>query len=410
MFLESDRERNRIRKAKGSDGQILRLHFLYYAVIEHPAVNGGDNVFVSRIREGVVTDQGEFEMNSRLAMVSCLVLGGPLSFAVDYNLIDLGSLGGGQTSGLAINNLGQIVGAAHSADGINHAFVYSKGQMIDLGAGAGSAATGINNSGQIIGQFTDGAFLYSMGQLTNLGSLGGGGTYARSINNSGEIVGTSLTAGGSNDAFLYSNGQMTDLGTFGGTWSVAYGINDSGQVLVLAGDSTGHEHFSMYSNGQVTNLGLFGMAGVDYAMFNNSGEVAGWGSIAGQPVAARAFLYSQGQVAYIGPSGTLSDGLGMNNLGAVVGSAGPDGSVTHAYLYSNGHLTNLESLLTTEEPGWNLFDATAINDSGWIVVRGMRGGEFHTFLAEPGAVPEPLTLALCAAALGLAVRRGRKSA
>ena len=68
---------------------------------------------------------------------------------------------------------------------------------------------------------TDPAFLYSNGQLTNLGTLGGEYGQGRGINSSGEIAGYSTLANGSYRAFLYSNGHMAALGTLGADYSVA---------------------------------------------------------------------------------------------------------------------------------------------------------------------------------------------
>ena len=107
--------------------------------------------------------------------------------------------------------------------------------MTDLGTlgGTYSVATGINNSGQIVGYADTAsgqthAFLYSGGTMTDLGTLPGGTySFATGINNNGQIVGYSTTASGQTHAFLYSGGQMTDLGTLpGGTNSWATGIND----------------------------------------------------------------------------------------------------------------------------------------------------------------------------------------
>jgi len=138
------------------------------------------------------------------------------------------------------------VGWAYAAgNAATHAFLYSNGAMSDLGTlgGAGSWASGINSNGQVVGySATAGnaathAFLYSNGAMSDLGTLGGVGSWATGINNNGQVVGYSATAGNAAEhAFLYSGGSMLDLNNLlspglGWMLSEARGINDLGQIV-----------------------------------------------------------------------------------------------------------------------------------------------------------------------------------
>ena len=68
--------------------------------------------------------------------------------------------------------------------------------------------------------------------VTDLGTLGGGGSQAGAINNRGQVVGSAYTASGDYHAFLWEDGEMTDLGTLpGGSFSFAQAINNRGQVV-----------------------------------------------------------------------------------------------------------------------------------------------------------------------------------
>ena len=70
----------------------------------------------------------------------------------------------------------------------------------------------------------------------------------------------------------------------------------------------------------------------------------------------------------------------------------------HAFLYSNGSMTDLNSLIDPAS-GWTLHYAFAINDSGQIVGTGNNSlRQAHAFLLTP--TPEPSTLALLAAGAG----------
>src|SRR5881397_951629 len=70
--------------------------------------------------------------------------------------------------------------------------------------------------------------------ITDLGTLGGTYSYAFGINNAGQVAGGSATptqtGGLSQTAFLWSGGQMINLGTLGGPNSGANPPNASGEV------------------------------------------------------------------------------------------------------------------------------------------------------------------------------------
>ena len=94
--------------------------------------------------------------------------------------------------------------------------------VADLGVPA--YATSINDAGQATGEIYVGtanhAFLYSQGQITDLGTLGGGESYGNGINDKGQVTGRSQLSNNFNiHAFLYTDGQMRDLGALGGSFS-----------------------------------------------------------------------------------------------------------------------------------------------------------------------------------------------
>ena len=79
------------------------------------------------------------------------------SYAVQYEIIDLGTLGGSRSWARGINDSGQIVGESYDSSGNGHAFSYFGGTMTDLGTlgGSYSEARGLNNNGQIEGTSYD---------------------------------------------------------------------------------------------------------------------------------------------------------------------------------------------------------------------------------------------------------------
>jgi probable HAF family extracellular repeat protein len=228
---------------------------------------------------------------------------------------DLGGLPGGggvrtdSNYAYAVNSSGQIVGLAGSSGPTDltggSAFVYSGGTMQSLGLlpgyppggysgwpGPSTAATGINDSGQIVGNafFATGgiavyprpppphAFLYSGGVMQDLGTLPGGSfSEANGINQNGNIVGGADNSSGYERAFLCSGGTMHDLGTLsGGSNSVAFAINGSGQIVGMADNSSGWGHAFLYSNGTMQDLGTLPGAVKSAALaINQSGQIVG---------------------------------------------------------------------------------------------------------------------------------------
>jgi probable HAF family extracellular repeat protein len=297
------------------------------------------------------------------------------------NMTDLGTLPGGTRSiGYGINGGGrrkergredkrreqggentQVTGYANTADGSNHAFLYSNGSMLDLGTlpnlGTGYVYSGgiaINESGQVTGysganEDIEHAFLYSNGTMSDLGTLPGGSTSeGYGINESGEVTGRSSTYNAQNvyalHAFLYSNGEMSDLGTLpGGRFSAGFGINNSGEVT---GSSDGAETLSN----------------------------------------EHAFLYSHGRMLDLGtlPGQTSSVGRGINRFRQVVGTSSTLGDYTNirAFLYSDGVMKDLNDLIQPNS-GWSLSAAYAINDRGQITGDGSINGATHAFLLTP---------------------------
>jgi probable HAF family extracellular repeat protein len=115
--------------------------------------------------------------------------------------MDLGTLGGVNSTGYAINNAGQVVGDAERFAGASssHALLYTSGRITDIGTldgvSAQSRATGINDNGQVTGwsgtlpnNSVIHSFIYTNGQMVDIGTLGGINSQAMGINNAGEVT------------------------------------------------------------------------------------------------------------------------------------------------------------------------------------------------------------------------------
>lgn len=333
---------------------------------------------------------------------------------LSYSLTDLGTLPGKSISHpTGINNQAQVTGFTES-----HAFLWTSGVMLDLGTlpgGTISTGIGINNLGDVVGdsQYSPQggsirhATLWSNGSATDLGFLPSWGNYSRGngINDSGQVVGHSgpdLTTT-STRAFIWdaANG-MRDLGTLGGQYSQALSINNSGVVTGNAQTSIAFEAnhaFIWDAAGGMRDLGTIAGSYSSGNFINANGHITGASSISSDN-REHAFLYDGTRMLDLGAIGDndfLSDrsaGYGINIHDEVVGytyrpyTGGALYQV--AFVYRDGQMFDLETLVDASGADYRLFTATGINDAGQIAVdaKNVLTGQLRAVLLTPGA-PTP---------------------
>ncbi len=327
-----------------------------------------------------------------------------------YALTDLGTLGGTESFAYVINDNEQIIGVSRMpGDAENHIFLYEKGSLTDIsqvyGIVAGSweaMPNDINNSGQIVGNDSNGQSMFlSTGAKTDLGTVGGMFSTVNGINNLSQMVGYYSSPDSHNHAFLYENGQMTPIGSFGAeAISIANAINDSGMVVGEATDSyTENYHAFLYVNGRMTDISPWGSSESYARDINGLGQVVGE-FLTPDGKAFHAFLYSEGVFIDLGsPDSPETVAFAINDQGQVVGTTWvPYQDVCidpntgqqvpcikykeHAFLYENGEITDLNSLIPSDS-AWELSWAFDVNNKGQIVGYGLLNGKFRAFLLSP---------------------------
>ena len=338
----------------------------------------------------------------------------------EVTLFDLDS-----SSAIAINNNGVVTGSYLKGDGYSGSFVYNNSSYTYLGTlkadDSGKCITAdINDSNQVVGHShydgesgIDHAFIWNESSgMTDLGTLRSdnlGYAYAKGINNSGQVVGLSFfsTTIGYYHAAIWDGNQKTDLGTLRSDDSGdsrAYDINSAGTVVVgrssYAGSGNVWSDFHAYrwSEGIMLDLGTLRSDnnGVSQAFkLNEAGQIIGTSEYIIGDTTRHAFIWDEtnGMV----DMGTLrSDDSGesfaanINEAGTIVGNSEFDESGdSHAFIYENGVMTDLNSLIDPDS-GWVLMYATDINDLSVIVGTGLYNGEQKGFiLTATTPIPEP---------------------
>jgi probable HAF family extracellular repeat protein len=155
-----------------------------------------------------------------------------------------------------INNVGQIVGyieVFHSGPSDFHGVLIDRSTLtwsfFDYPGAVQTVASGINDRGQIVGTYFDGTQGHGFIRDRDVFSSfdvpfpGAHDTSFTGINNRGQIVGTFVDSTGFNQGFLFEGGVYTDLkfphpvGIRNGT--LVQGINDFGQIVGCIDSGTG---------------------------------------------------------------------------------------------------------------------------------------------------------------------------
>ena len=253
-------------------------------------------------------------------------------------------LGEGGDVALGVHDEGWSVGSS-VADFSRKPVVYASGLAAQLLPDTVyGEATAVNRHGVIAGYLYDGGFvlraaIWSVGGSAQI--LPDHTAWAFAINDSGVVAGQVMPAPGTGRAFRWTPGTgVESLPTLGGTSAVGRGINNAGDVV---GDAFRVEQAQRIAawwtpDGAVVDLGTLGGAESSAADVNNHGQIVGW------------------------------------SLNA--------GGERRAFLFANGTMVDLNTLLEPES-GWVLLSANAINDAGQIAGEGQFAGDVRAFLLTP---------------------------
>jgi probable HAF family extracellular repeat protein len=384
-----------------------------------------------------------------------------------YRVIDLGTLGGADSSANAINNIGWATGGSFNSAGSQIAALWLYGLQIPLGTLDGGQASNVswpvkNNFGLISGTSESGktdplgetfscpavglssscvAFAWQYGAMTQLPGLGGNNSIGGGDNDTGQVVGwaedkvyDSTCAPPSPGAVQFLQFEATlwqrDIR---GKWQVrelppypgdadgaATAINDSGQAVGISGacdvaiGAYSAIHALMWENGKPTNLGNLGGHGWNTPdAINSHGAVTGFVNGPNDVVDGQlqfkflAFIWTrQNGMKSLGTlpelNGTpdaMSEATDINDENQIVGVSFADFEFDgpRAFIWQNGTMTPLNSLIGSASANWAITSTGGINDSGVIaaqanpVVNGVINyGVAHAVLLVPCGPNDPI--------------------
>lgn len=315
--------------------------------------------------------------------------GGTVRASTAYQVVDLGALSlTGESGASAINATGQAAGWSRNPRGdVRAVRSDASGGLAELAGG--SRAFGINGAGDTVGIRFDvwgnpeAVLWHADGTVTFLGSS----AYAMAVNDNGQVLGQQ-----NGRAVAWSGGVAVDLNV-SASWSTAAAVNQAGAAAGTAQFDSGAFRAFSTASGTPAFLPTLG-GGSSYGQaINSTAWVAGGSTV---PLGyLHAFLYYGGAMLDLGTlGGNNSSAYGVNDAGIVVGYSEAADGESSAFLWNRGSLVDLNSLIA-EDSGWRLTEASAINNAGQIVGRGILGGIERAFRLDP-SMPQVQTLSTAA--------------
>jgi probable HAF family extracellular repeat protein len=256
-----------------------------------------------------------------------------------------------------INNRGEIVGEYIVASSKESILLRDRRGMItsfDVPGAQGTEATDINDRGQIVGTYSEDTPIvndsarpcayvldrFGRGKFTRIDFPGASLTAASGINNRGQVVGGYLDAEGRPHGFLWDKGRFTTIDGPGAVATQATDINDRGEMVGFFGDdpndptaATGARGF-LLSRGDFTTFDAPGVAFTQPSSINNRGQIVGSTFSDPNGTELHGFLLAKGPagpftpIDFPGAPNTVA--FGINDRGQIVGvyenpDAAPDG-------------------------------------------------------------------------------------
>ena len=342
-----------------------------------------------------------------------------------YHVTELPSAPGALCIGTAINDAGAVAGSCSSADGVaataanKGIVIWRNGVPTVLGALAGAsdfAANALNATGVVVGSSDAAsnprpqAVMSTARGFLNIDPVNGGNARAIGIMDNGVIFGNLTKSLSGNTA----------------SWQVMMWTQDKGHPdryretsfpKLIQGDSKFAGIYALGSNkaGQVVGWVTNQVIGQRGAFWNNDSAHSivaldplpgGWHSIAwgvndlgvavgesnGPTYVTRATLWQNDATHTAIDLGALpgdneSTAMFGNSAGQVIGFSAtgsfPTFDATRAFLWQNGQMFELSTLIDPADGAWTITGLFGMNNGGQILAIGTLGGRFASIVLTP---------------------------
>jgi uncharacterized membrane protein len=249
----------------------------------------------------IPTSSGQFgfttldDINDRGGIVGGFTAG-PVGFLLDEKtpFTDIACPGAiNSTAPKSMNKRGEMAGFCFTGGRLHGFFRDKKGlyTLLDFPRAMLTEAIGINDDGQVVGDYRDSAgrfhgFFWDAGLFLTFdvpfpeATL----TAPNAINNVGQIVGfyfdnhvTETFPNGHAHGFLYDNGFFSSFDVPGATETLPLDINDHGQTVGVYGDSDSIPHSFLLEDGHFTSIEVPfpHVVFTDVSGMNNRGQIVG---------------------------------------------------------------------------------------------------------------------------------------
>lgn len=188
-----------------------------------------------------------------------------------------------------INGAGSTSGIYVDGGGTSHGYTDIGGtfKTVDQPGTVFNQALGINNANTTVGysSATDSsgatgqkAYSQSGGVFTNINSLLPSNTdsQATGLNNSGKIVGFYMPTASTSIGFLDTSGSISTVDPFSSLFTQALGVNDSGEIVGFYVDGSSVQHGYIDINGVFTSFDPPGSVDTTIAGINDLGQIVGF--------------------------------------------------------------------------------------------------------------------------------------